>query len=387
MRGYTTNFSGTKPNLSKDHSFQENVKVPASVPAPQKEVPIGDEKISTPLETKKTVAIDADPNISQFNTKGLMRSKGGPPVGAGEIRSEEGYFWIRVDHTAPYPGQPRKHFPEDEMIVFTKGIEQKGQLKPCLVKRVQHELGVLYQIIGGERRWRAAKRLSWSHIKTVFTNPGDDYEQFEEAVIDNFGGVVPPPLDVADSIAKLWNAPKYRDLSDSMKIEAMSAVFCQSVSWVRYHRSLLMLCPYVRRRLEVETPKKERISVLMGAFIAGVQQPEEQIHLADTAVAQSLSLNQLKEYARRRAASAGYMIGTRARKPVDDYDEFQTFLRRFDEKLALLVTMDHQRIKEMFKRRSPAERIEILDVIRKNGNRLLNIRDILKEFNDESKYK
>src|SRR3989338_292635 len=98
MRGYSVDFKSVMTPPAKDTVIGNN----------------------PPPTDVKTVEEKLIPQIEQIS--GLVRAKDGPRADAGEIRSEEGYYWIRVDQTVPYPGQPRKSFPKDEMEVFINGI-------------------------------------------------------------------------------------------------------------------------------------------------------------------------------------------------------------------------------------------------------------------------
>lgn len=77
---------------------------------------------------------------------------------------------IDVDQIEPNPNQPRRHFDEDALATLAQSIERHGLLQPICVREVDADC---YQIIAGERRYRAARRLNWATIPAIVTRTDD----------------------------------------------------------------------------------------------------------------------------------------------------------------------------------------------------------------------
>ena len=76
------------------------------------------------------------------------------PVGKGGGDTPAGVRTLPVSAIAPHPGQPRRHFDEDKLDELAKSIAQRGLIQPIVVRPHGHD----FQIVAGERRWRAAQR-------------------------------------------------------------------------------------------------------------------------------------------------------------------------------------------------------------------------------------
>jgi ParB family chromosome partitioning protein len=88
---------------------------------------------------------------------------------------------VAVGSIVPNPHQPRVHFDEETLAELAASIAQIGVLQPLLVRRVDDR----YQLIAGERRWRAAKRAGLATVPVVVRTTVDDLAAVEEALVEN----------------------------------------------------------------------------------------------------------------------------------------------------------------------------------------------------------
>ena len=90
---------------------------------------------------------------------------------------------VPIETLKPNPDQPRKHFSPESLDELTNSIRDKGVLQPILVREQPGQKGI-WQIIAGERRWRAAQA---ARLKTVpvIERPMNDVEVMEVAIIEN----------------------------------------------------------------------------------------------------------------------------------------------------------------------------------------------------------
>ncbi len=105
-------------------------------------------------------------------------------------RRNDSVFWIEVEKIEPNPFQPRREFAEEALKDLAESIREHGVLQPILVTKREIEtprgLEVRYQLIAGERRWRAAERAGISQIPAVIRRGvPDDRIKLELALIEN----------------------------------------------------------------------------------------------------------------------------------------------------------------------------------------------------------
>lgn len=97
--------------------------------------------------------------------------------------------------TNPY--QPRTEFGEDELVELTESIQQHGLMQPVVLRRV----GDRYQLIAGERRWRAATRAGWTDVPAV-VREADDRQVAELTIVENLQRKDLGPLEKAASFQR-----------------------------------------------------------------------------------------------------------------------------------------------------------------------------------------
>lgn len=113
------------------------------------------------------------------------------PVGeAGLRRARESVFWIDTAKIEPNPHQPRRDFNAEELESLAASLRQYGMLQPLLVTKREIEtpsgLDVRYELIAGERRWRAAKAAGMREVPVIIRYAvTPDREKLELALIEN----------------------------------------------------------------------------------------------------------------------------------------------------------------------------------------------------------
>ena len=101
----------------------------------------------------------------------------------GKSQDEMGknYFECRIDHIVPNPDQPRKVFAQSAIDELAASIDEKGILQPLVVRPIG---GGKYELIAGERRYRAAQKIQLEKVPVILKEVGDD-EVLELALIEN----------------------------------------------------------------------------------------------------------------------------------------------------------------------------------------------------------
>ncbi len=100
---------------------------------------------------------------------------------------------IAVELIAPNPNQPRRHFDEEALTALAASLEERGVLQPVLVRPLP---GGRYELIAGERRWRAAQLARLEQLPAIVRRH-DDAASLELAVIENMAREDLNPLEEA----------------------------------------------------------------------------------------------------------------------------------------------------------------------------------------------
>ena len=205
------------------------------------------------------------------------------PVTSG-APTPEGVQRAPIESLKPNPDQPRKVFTQEHLDELAASIRDKGVLQPILVRSQPGQDGV-WQIIAGERRWRAAQMARLTEVPIVVREM-DDIEVFEVAIIENVQRADLNPLEEADAYRALME--RYGRTQDQV-----AGVVGKSRSHVANTLRLLQL------------PEEVLWYVRNGKLTAGharalVTAPNAPA-LAEQAVNEGLNVRQVEALARRAA--------------------------------------------------------------------------------------
>jgi ParB family chromosome partitioning protein len=106
---------------------------------------------------------------------------------------------IPIELIAPNPLQPRQRFEEEPLVALAESIRLRGILQPVLVRPV---LGGTYELIAGERRWRAAQMADLTEVPAIVRHQ-DDAASIEVALIENMAREDLNPVEEARACAAL----------------------------------------------------------------------------------------------------------------------------------------------------------------------------------------
>jgi ParB family chromosome partitioning protein len=132
-----------------------------------------------------------------MNKRGLGRGLGAL-LGPETASSTEATFEIPLDRVRPNPRQPRKRFDEPALTELTDSIRASGVIQPVVVRRV----GDAYELIAGERRWRAAKQAGLVTIPAVVRDV-TNAESLELALVENLLREDLNPIEAAEGYRQL----------------------------------------------------------------------------------------------------------------------------------------------------------------------------------------
>jgi len=229
---------------------------------------------------------------------------------------------IAVARIRPNPDQPRKHFDEDSLVELAESIARHGVLQPILVRAA----GDGFEIIAGERRWRAAQKAR-VHTIPALVRADDESSIAEIALIENIQ---------RQDLNAIEEAEGYRALiaNHGHGQDAAAKLVGKSRSHVANLLRLLNLPLSVQQMLA-------RGDLTMGhaRAVANAEEPEA---LAKKIVASGLSVRQAEQLAKQVRPGAGSDIGRaseRNSRPVDA--DLAALERQLGDLLGLKVKVSH----------------------------------------------
>ena len=203
------------------------------------------------------------------------------PVASGAVLPT-GVLSVPIESLKPNPDQPRKQFTKADHDELTQSIRDKGVLQPILVRQQPGEDGV-WQIIAGERRWRAAQGARLTEVPVIIREM-DDLEVLEVAIIENVQRADLNPLEEAAAYGVLME--RFGRTQD-----AVAGIVGKSRSHVANTLRLTQLSPGARGHV-----LDGRLSAGHARALLTAKDPDA---LADQVVAQGLNVRQTEALARK----------------------------------------------------------------------------------------
>jgi ParB family transcriptional regulator, chromosome partitioning protein len=229
---------------------------------------------------------------------------------------------VPIEFLKPNPRNPRRHFADAELDDLAASIRERGVIQPILVRTTRGALDQ-YEIIAGERRWRAAQRAGQHDVPVVLLEVSDR-EALELAIIEN--------VQRADLNA-LEEAGGYQALGDEFKYsqEEIAKIVGKSRSHVANTLRLMKLPDGVQNFI-----RSGKISAGHARSLIGQPDPEA---LAQAIVAQGLSVRETEAVVQERAGGASKKAAGRARGKDTDTVALE---KRLSDALGLVVTIAHR---------------------------------------------
>jgi ParB family chromosome partitioning protein len=212
---------------------------------------------------------------------------------------------LRIDAIVPNRYQPRQTFSPQELAELTASLKHNGLLQPVLVRRKGDGI---YELISGERRWRAAKDAGMETIQAVIRNCGDE-ESVVLALIENIQRADLNPMEMAKTYHRMMN--EFGLTQDTIA----QRVNCERSSVANIVR-LINLPSEIQQLIETN-----QISMGHAKVILGLHEQNEQLRVAKLVVSNVLSVRETEKLI--ESASVARKRGTKElqRTPWSDVEE------------------------------------------------------------------
>jgi ParB family chromosome partitioning protein len=152
----------------------------------------------------------------------VIKNKGlGQGVGvlfSSDDNEDELFFECNVDNIRANTYQPRSHFNEEELDELADSIKEHGILQPLIVVRRNDSDESYYELIAGERRFRASQKLGLATVPVVVREIEDENKLLELALIENIQRTDLNPMEEAEAYQKLINKFSYTQEEAAKKL-------------------------------------------------------------------------------------------------------------------------------------------------------------------------
>ncbi|MFQ5611268.1 MAG: ParB/RepB/Spo0J family partition protein [Anaerolineae bacterium] len=206
-----------------------------------------------------------------------------PSQPSAQVRAEA--VEIAIDHLRPNPHQPRQRIQPEQLQELADSIRQHGLIQPLVVTQA----GAAYQIIAGERRWRAAQLAGLSSVPAIVKETSPQ-QMLELALVENVQRADLSPLEEAAAYAHLMEA-------FGLTQEAVAERVGKSRVAVANTVRLLKLPEDIQQALA-----SEQISEGHARALLGLKDVQEQRRVLEAIVAGGLNVRQTEALVRQRLA-------------------------------------------------------------------------------------
>ncbi len=225
---------------------------------------------------------------------------------------------VKVSDVVPCSFQPRTEFDREALESLAQSIKEKGVLQPLLVRKKNDK----YEIIAGERRWRAAQLAGLNEVPVIVKDLSDS-ETLEIALIENLQRENLSAIEEAEGLNRLMNEYEYTQ-------EVIGKVIGKSRSYIANTLRLLGLPEEIKQLV-----KENKLSAGHARALIGC---ENAIELANKIVKEGLSVREAETLAANAKGFSVKNIAPKEPKPVDR--DLEKIMADLEEKLKLKVKIN-----------------------------------------------
>ncbi|WP_445502592.1 ParB/RepB/Spo0J family partition protein [Microvirga sp. G4-2] len=250
----------------------------------------------------------------------------GAEIGTMQSSSNKGgQKKVPVEFLRPNPRNPRKVFEDAELQELTQSIKDRGIIQPIVVRPMPNQADT-YEIVAGERRWRASQKAGLHEVPVVIVNI-DDKTSLEYAILENVQRADLNPIEEAEGYARLMAEFSYTQ-------ENLSKIIGKSRSHIANMMRLSDLPDPVKKLLV-----DRKLSAGHGRALLAVKDP---VAVAKQVLDAGLSVRQVEAIAQTESAEPA-RLETKSAKPKMEKDPDTRALERvLQDVLGLTVSIDHK---------------------------------------------
>lgn len=195
-----------------------------------------------------------------------------------EESEEKGISFININEIKPNQNQPRKSFNEEKLEELAASIIENGLIQPVILRKADKG----YEIVAGERRWRACRKAGLKEIPCIIREFTDEQNMLI-AIIENMQREDLNPVEEAEGLNQMI-------VNFGMTQEQVSKSVGKSRPYITNALRLLKLPSEIREMLLAN-----QLSAGHARAIAGISDTEKQIQLAEYAIKEGLSVREIEK--------------------------------------------------------------------------------------------
>ena len=239
----------------------------------------------TPVEKIQPAVQAAPPTILPTKTDAIFS-----PSPRAEKQSLQKYseaiYHIEVEKITPNPQQPRRNFDETAIDELAASIREFGMIQPIVVTKIEREVPtgteIEYQLIAGERRLLAAKRLGLERVPAIIKNVDLERERLELAVIENIQRENLNAIEMARAFARLQDEFRLTQREIASRLGKSRETVANTLR-------LLDLPPFIQEAVE-----GNKISESHGRLLLTIDDPGLQQKLFDDLTTNKMTTRELR---------------------------------------------------------------------------------------------
>lgn len=233
---------------------------------------------------------------------------------------------IEIRRIRPNPHQPRREFEESALRELSDSLRRHGMLQPVVVRRVGDD----FQLISGERRWRAAQMAGLTQVPAMIREDVSEDQMLELALVENLQRQDLDPIERAEGFRSLMTRLGLTQDQVAEKVGLKRAT-------VANHLRMLDLPEPVKDALGADL-----IQLGHAKALAGISSTQEMLRLLEEAVRKSLSVREVEDRVRAIESSAKLIDRQAPAAKVKDAWT-QTLSRRLSDELGTKVAVRNGR--------------------------------------------
>ncbi|KLK93842.1 chromosome partitioning protein ParB [Microvirga vignae] len=249
----------------------------------------------------------------------------GAEIGTMQSSNKGGQKKVPVEFLIPNPRNPRKVFEDAELQELTQSIKDRGIIQPIVVRPVPNR-NDSYEIVAGERRWRASQKAGLHEVPVVVVNI-DDKTSLEYAILENVQRADLNPIEEAEGYARLMAEFSYTQ-------ENLSKIIGKSRSHIANMMRLTDLPDPVRKLLV-----DRKLSAGHGRALLAVKDP---VAVAKQVLDAGLSVRQVEAIAQTESTEPSKLETKSAKPKVEKDPDTRALERVLQDVLGLTVSIDHK---------------------------------------------
>ena len=233
---------------------------------------------------------------------------------------------VPVEFLRPNPRNPRKRFDDEDLQELTQSIKDRGIIQPIVVRSIPNR-SEEYEIVAGERRWRAAQKAGLHRVPVVVVQI-DDKTSLEYAILENVQRADLNPIEEAEGYSRLMAEFSYTQ-------ENLSKIIGKSRSHIANMLRLTEL-PAPVRKLLID----RKLTAGHGRALLSVTDP---VQVAKRVIDEGMSVRQVEEIAQVDSGGSSKAAAKAAKPgPTEKDPDTRALEKALQDVLGLTVSIDHK---------------------------------------------